>query len=81
MDSERRAFLADISHELRTPITIIRGEAEVTLRDDQRDPEEYKDALQRIIELSVQLGKDANDLIFLARAEPPTCNSTGTNSI
>lgn len=69
MDSERRAFLADISHELRTPITIIRGEAEVTLRDDQRDPEEYKDALQRIIELSVQLGKYVNDLIFLARAD------------
>jgi signal transduction histidine kinase len=69
MDSARREFLADISHELRTPITVIRGEAEVTLRGQQRDAEEYKDALQRIVELSMQLGKYVNDLMFLARTE------------
>ena len=69
MDNERREFLADISHELRTPITVIRGEAEVTLRGQDRDAEEYKDALERIVELSMQLGKYVNDLLFLARAE------------
>lgn len=69
MDNERREFLADISHELRTPITVIRGEAEVTLRGKDRETEEYKDALHRIVELSMQLGKYVNDLLFLARAE------------
>ena len=69
MDSERREFLADISHELRTPITVIRGEAEVTLRGQDRDVEEYKDALHRIVELAMQLGKYVNDLLFLARIE------------
>ncbi len=69
MDTERREFLADISHELRTPITVIRGEAEITLRGQALDAEEYKDALQRIAELSEQLGKYVNDLMFLARAE------------
>ncbi|MGJ0431438.1 ATP-binding protein [Methylobacter sp.] len=69
MDVERCEFLADISHELRTPITVIRGEAEVTLMEDELDTEEYKDALQRILELSMQLGKYVNDLLFLARAE------------
>lgn len=69
MDSARREFLADISHELRTPITVIRGEAEVTLRGRDRDTEEYKDALQRIVELAMQLAKYVNDLLFLARAE------------
>ena len=69
MDTERREFLADISHELRTPITVIRGEAEVTLRGADRDAEEYKDALQRIIDLAMQLGKYVNDLLFLARIE------------
>lgn len=68
-DQARRELFADISHELRTPITVIRGEAEVTLRGEQRDAEEYKDALQRIVELSSQLGKYVNDLLFLARAE------------
>ena len=69
MDSARREFLADISHELRTPITVIRGEAEVTLRGQERDAEEYKDALHRIVELAMQLGKYVNDLLFLARTD------------
>ncbi len=71
MDTARRELLADISHELRTPITVIRGEAEVTLRGPERDAEEYKDALQRIVELSMQLGKYVNDLLFVARTETP----------
>lgn len=69
MDTARLEFLADISHELRTPITVIRGEAEVTLRGKDRDIDEYKDTLHRIVELSMQLGKYVNDLLFLARAE------------
>ncbi len=69
MDVARREFFADISHELRTPITVIRGEAEITLRGHERNVEEYKDALQRIVELSSQLGTYVNDLLFIARAE------------
>ena len=69
MDNARRELLADISHELRTPITVIRGEAEVTLRGQERDAVEYKDSLQRIVELAMQLGKYVNDLLFLARTE------------
>ena len=40
-----------------------------TLRGRDRDAEEYKDSLQRIVELSMQLGKYVTDLLFLARAE------------
>jgi signal transduction histidine kinase len=69
MDNSRREFLADISHELRTPITVIRGEAEVTLRTRELNVDEYRDVLQRIVELSMQLGKYVNDLLFLARSE------------
>jgi len=69
MDVERREFLTDISHELRSPITVIRGEAEVTLRSDEHDVEVYKDSLQRIVDLSMQLGKYVNDLLFLARSD------------
>lgn len=69
LDLRRREFFADISHELRTPITVIRGEAEVTLRGPDRDPEEYKEALESIVELATQQAKMVNDLLFLARAE------------
>lgn len=69
MDANRQALLADISHELRTPITVIRGEAEVVLRGQDRHIDEYKDSLHRIAELAVQLAKYVSDLLFMARAE------------
>jgi two-component system, OmpR family, sensor kinase len=69
MDGQRRAFLADISHELRTPITILCGEAEVTLRTHELSLREYRDTLQRILELAMQLGKYVNDLLYVARAD------------
>lgn len=70
MDRDRRAFLADVSHELRTPITVIRGEAEIALRNSQTPSEDYRQALQRISELAVQLGDHVHDLLAEARSEP-----------
>jgi signal transduction histidine kinase len=70
MDRDRRAFLADISHELRTPITVIRGEAEIALRNPQTPSQDYRQALQRISELAVQLGDHVHDLLAEARSEP-----------
>ncbi|MFC1750334.1 ATP-binding protein [Pseudomonadota bacterium] len=69
IDKSRRQFFADISHELRTPLTIIRGEAEVTLRGKERQPQEYIAVLQQIIELTTQMGKLVEDLLYLARAK------------
>ncbi len=69
LDEARRRFLADISHELRTPLTAIRGEAEVTLRGREKQSDEYRTALRRIIDLSAQLAKLVEDLLFLARSE------------
>lgn len=69
IDEGRLRFLADISHELRTPLTAIRGEAEVTIRGKDKPIEEYRDTLMRIVELSSQLGKLVEDLLFMARAE------------
>jgi len=69
IDAGRRCFFADISHELRTPLAAIRGEAEVTLRGKDKHAEEYQEALRRIVELSSQLGKLVEDLLFMARSE------------
>ena len=69
IDEGRLRFLTDISHELRTPLTAIRGEAEVTARGKEKSTEEYRDALIRIVELSGQLGKLVEDLLFMARSE------------
>lgn len=68
-DARRRQLFADISHELRTPTTAIRGEAEITLRGADRPTEEYKAALRRIVETAGQLAGVINDLLSMARSD------------
>jgi len=69
LDKARREFFADISHELRTPITVIRGEAEVALRGPNLCISDYQDALQRIVDLSAQLSTYVSDLMFMIRTD------------
>jgi signal transduction histidine kinase len=68
-DEARRRFLADVSHELRTPLTVVRGEAEVTLRTREAGPEDYRRALQRIVEQVSLTAGLVDDLLFVARNE------------
>lgn len=68
-DERRRQLLADISHELRTPTTAIRGEAEVTLRGKERPVAEYRDTLRRIVDISKQLAAVIDDLLTMARSD------------
>lgn len=72
VDLRRRRLFADISHELRTPTTAIRGEAEITLRGQDKPMAEYKAALQRIVQTSVQLGLVIEDLLSMARSDMDT---------
>lgn len=69
MDARRRQLLADISHELRTPTTAIRGEAEVTLRGRDLAVEDYRGTLQRIVEIARQLGRVIDDLLTITRSD------------
>ena len=71
-DTRRRQLLADISHELRTPTTAIRGEAEITLRGSERPAAQYREALQRIVMTSRQLGSVIDDLLAMARSDMET---------
>jgi signal transduction histidine kinase len=71
-DTRRRQLLADISHELRTPTTAIRGEAEITLRGGERPAPEYREALQRVVAISRQLGSVIDDLLAMARSDMET---------
>lgn len=71
-DVRRRQLLADISHELRTPTTAIRGEAEVTLRGQDKPVPEYRAALARIVDISRQLARVIDDLLAMARTDLET---------
>lgn len=63
-----RRFVADASHELRTPIAVIRGEADVALSHD-RAAAEYKDSLAIVLDESRRLSRLVDDLLNLARAD------------
>ncbi|YCI06119.1 ATP-binding protein (plasmid) [Ensifer sp. D2-11] len=72
LDRLRVQFLADISHELRTPLTALRGEAEIPLRHGSKPEAVYRDALERIVTQSLEMGRLVDDLVFLSRSETDT---------
>lgn len=69
-ESQRR-FTADASHELRSPLTAIRGEIEVALRRP-RESEEYVDVLESTLEEAERLSRLSEDLLTLARSDSAT---------
>jgi two-component system OmpR family sensor kinase len=68
-EARRRRLFADISHELRTPTTAIRGEAQVALRGPDRPAEDYRGSLRRIEDASRQLALAIDDLLTMARSD------------
>ena len=64
-----RQFLADASHELRTPVTSIRGYSELFRRGAQNRPEDLALAMRRIEDEAVRMGVLVDDLLLLARLD------------
>ncbi len=63
---EQQRFVADSSHELRTPVTVVRAEAEVAL-EQERNPAEYQNSLALIKDEAERLSRIVEDLFLLAR--------------
>jgi heavy metal sensor kinase len=63
-----RAFTGNASHELRTPISLLRTEIEVALYRP-RKPEEYRATLSRLHEGTIRMTNLAEGLLSLARAD------------
>jgi two-component system OmpR family sensor kinase len=65
--SAQRAFVDDAGHELRTPITIVRGQLEL-LSDD---PEQRRRAIELATGELDRMSRMVNDLLLLAKAQQP----------
>ncbi|HEV1995808.1 MAG TPA: heavy metal sensor histidine kinase [Candidatus Acidoferrum sp.] len=65
----QRRFMADASHELRTPVAILRGEAEVALSQQARSLEEYRESLGVLHQEAERLTHIVEDLFTLTRAD------------
>lgn len=65
----QRVFMADASHELRTPVSVIHTTADVTLSREHRDEAEYRDAVAVMNGEARRLGRLVDDMLVLARAD------------
>lgn len=68
MESSQGQFLADVGHQLRTPLTVLRGEADVALRGEPT-AESLRVAMQRVRGQAAELALLFDDLIDAARQE------------
>jgi two-component system OmpR family sensor kinase len=73
-----RQFLADASHELRTPVTSIRGYSELFRRGADRRPEDLALAMRRIEDEATRMGVLVDDLLLLARLDQGRAPELGT---
>ena len=65
----QRQFMADASHELRTPVSVIQSTADVILARDRREETDYRDALAAVGAEARRLGRLVDDMLVLARAD------------
>jgi two-component system OmpR family sensor kinase len=65
--ASQKAFISDAGHELRTPITIVRGHLELL----GEDPEERRETIELVTDELDRMSRLVNDLVLLARAQRP----------
>ncbi len=64
-----RQFVADASHELRTPVTTIRGYAELYRHGGLTQPDDLTDAMRRTEQEAQRMGRPVEDLLTLAKLD------------
>jgi two-component system phosphate regulon sensor histidine kinase PhoR len=69
LEDIRRDFVANVSHELKTPVTSIKGFAETLLDGAMNDPEQTRRFLRIITEHADRLNAIIEDLLSLSRLE------------
>ncbi|MEZ0536378.1 sensor histidine kinase [Caldicellulosiruptoraceae bacterium PP1] len=64
---KEKQFTADASHELRTPITVIKAQIEEALANSRSDINEYKEILNTIFKETTKMNRIISQLLFLTR--------------
>ena len=67
--AQQRQFMADASHELRTPVATARTAAAVALQQPHRTEDEYRETLAIIEQQTIRLSRIVDDMFTLARAD------------
>ena len=66
---QQRQFMADASHELRTPVATARTAASVALQQPHRDEYDYRQTLEIVEQQTARLSRVVDDMFTLARAD------------
>jgi two-component system phosphate regulon sensor histidine kinase PhoR len=69
LETVRREFVANVSHELKTPLTAIRGFIETILEDADADEDVKRRFLERARDQALRISTLVNDLLVLSRVE------------
>jgi two-component system phosphate regulon sensor histidine kinase PhoR len=69
LEAVRRDFVANVSHELKTPLTAIHGIVETLLDDEAMEAAQQRRFLAKIHDQSAQMATLVTDLLTLARVE------------
>jgi two-component system phosphate regulon sensor histidine kinase PhoR len=69
LEGVRRDFVANISHELKTPLTAIRGLVETLIDDGDMDTDTHNRFIEKIRDQSTRLTNIVSDLLTLSRLE------------
>ncbi|MGK0179393.1 MAG: two-component system phosphate regulon sensor histidine kinase PhoR, partial [Nitrospinales bacterium] len=69
LETIRRDFVANVSHELKTPITAIRGLVETLIDDEEISPENHLKFLTKTMNQTLRLSTIVTDLLALSRLE------------
>ena len=61
--------MADASHDLRTPVSVVRTAADVTLSRESRTEQEYRESFRIVGEQAKRLSRMVEDMFLLARVD------------
>ncbi len=70
LETIRQDFVANVSHELKTPITAIRGLVETMIEDEEMSVENHRKFLTKTMNQTLRLSNIVTDLLALSRLEP-----------
>lgn len=70
---QQQRFVADASHELRTPVAVIQSSAELLLRHPDHTVEQEARQVSAVLREALRLGKLVDTLLTLARADANIC--------